>query len=535
MLLVSCSLLICASTVSGAHSYFNADFGVPANTLLHEVSDSAAVTQPMKGMTLNAWSYEAYNSSDFDQSIENLADTGANWILFTVFWFMDKYTDTDMHPRPELYTASESSLIHAIQKAHQLNMNVSLKPMVDVLDGYWRGQIQPSDWTLWFDNYRSFINHYADLAETNHVELYVVGTELRSSQIFESQWRQVIGNVSARFDEKLTYAANWDSYGTGQIRFWDALDYVGVDAYFPLTSMYSPTAIQLTNAWEYCTRSGYVGRSWTNELFNVHLQTGKQVLFTEIGYCSQNGTNISPWDWNISPIVDTQEQADCYHAALEALKPASWFEGWFWWNWETDPNAGGPTERHYTPQNKPAQQVISQYYLETHPDIALLSIVPLKQVSGRGRILPINVTMENQGASAENCNLTVYANNTAISFEEITLENMSRRSQLCLWNIGTVSFGNYSISAQVTPLESEIDISDNTASSVCAVCVTIAGDVDVDFDVDILDVVKIAGIYSSKTGDPSFIPEFDLNDDLVVNMLDIVICTVHYGQRLTFS
>jgi len=101
-------------------------------------------TPSMKGMTLNAWSAEAYSSSDFDQSITNLANIKANWVTFTVFWFMEYYNDTEMHRRSDLYTASDSSLVHAIQKAHELNIKVALKPMVDVVDGHWRGEIQPS-------------------------------------------------------------------------------------------------------------------------------------------------------------------------------------------------------------------------------------------------------------------------------------------------------------------------------------------------------------------------------------------------------
>lgn len=151
-------------------------------------ANPASIMPPMKGMTINAWSAEAYNSSDFDQSIANLASINANWVTFTVFWFMETGDDTEMNPRLDLYTASNSSLIHAIQKAHELEMKVALKPMVDVVDGTWRGQIQPTNWTLWFENYCSFINFYANLAETNSVELFEVGTELRSSQFMESEW-----------------------------------------------------------------------------------------------------------------------------------------------------------------------------------------------------------------------------------------------------------------------------------------------------------------------------------------------------------
>jgi len=424
------------------------------------------IMPPMKGMTINAWSAEAYNSSNFDQSIMNLASIKANWVTFTVFWFMEHYNDVEMHPRPDLYTASDSSLAYAIQKTHELGMKVALKPMIDVVDQTWRGQINPVNWTLWFSNYRNFINYYADFATANNVELFEVGTELRSSQPYELEWRNVISEVRLHFNGNITYAANWDSYSIYApltqyaVKFWDALDYVGVDAYFPLTNLYNPTVQQLINAWSLAASGWWgSGRNWTNELYLTYLQTGKKIIFTEIGYCSQNGANIQPWNWNFSPTVDLQEQADCYQAALEVFKNKPWFEGWFWWSWETDPDAGGPSDKHYTPQNKPAQNVLMQYYCE--PDIAILDIACSKNIVGVGSTVNINVTIENQGVNTEIFNLTLYANLTSISSQTISLSGRDSAKALFVWDTTGFSIGNYTISAYVWPIEGELDTDDN--------------------------------------------------------------------------
>jgi hypothetical protein len=46
---------------------------------------------------------------------------------------------------------------------------------------------------------------------------------------------------------KLTYAANWDKYD--QVSFWDELDFIEIQAYFPLTAQTSPTAEEIKKGW----------------------------------------------------------------------------------------------------------------------------------------------------------------------------------------------------------------------------------------------------------------------------------------------
>jgi len=482
----------------------------------------------MKGMTVNAWSVEAYSTSDFDQSITNLFNAKANWALFTVFWFMETSTSVEIHPRYDLYSASNSSLTHAIQKAHELGMKVSLKPMVDVVDGTWRGQINPSSWATWFTSYRYFIHDFAQLAEANDVELCVVGTELKSSQSYESSWRQVISETRAVFSEELTYAANWDSYGTSQVKFWDALDYVGVDAYFPLTNSFDPTVAQLKNGWSY----GPSGRNWTNELYMAYTATGKQVVFTEIGYVSKNGTNTRPWDWNVSSALDLQEQADCYQAALDVFRDRTWFGGWFWWNWETDPNAGGPTEMHYTPQNKPAEIVLHQYYSEVR-DLAVTNVLVSRTVVGSGLSMTINVTVENHGVFTEAFDLTVYVNSTVIETETVTLQTGMSRLISCRWNTSGFEKGRYTVSAYAWPLSGELDITDNTYVG-GNVTVAMVGDVtglipyEPDGKVDVRDLAFVAKHYGASA--PPAPVNFDIIDDRKIDIKDLALMAKNYGK-----
>jgi hypothetical protein len=65
-----------------------------------------------------------------------------------------------------------------------------------------------------------------------------------------------------------------------------------------------------------------------------------------------------------NPTVDLQEQNNAYQATLSSLYGQPWLKGIFWWHWTLDPNSGGPNDYSYTPQNKPALQTLTTWYLK---------------------------------------------------------------------------------------------------------------------------------------------------------------------------
>ena len=146
--------------------------------------------------------------------------------------------------------------------------------------------------------------------------------------------------------------------GYSTVPFWSQLDYVGIDAYFNLTNSNSPTQSQLNSAWTTIANSI---ESWRGNAANG--ASTKPLVFTEVGYASYNGTNRTPYSGPGSQAVDTNEQAMAYRALMSVMSEKPWWDGAFWWNWTTSTTAGGTSDKNYTPQNKPAQQVLSEFYL----------------------------------------------------------------------------------------------------------------------------------------------------------------------------
>jgi len=308
-----------------------------------------------KGMSYLARSSDAFSTSDSDKSLTLLRKTNTEWVAICFFWYQSNVSSYDIHADPEL-TATNESVAHAIHRAHDLGMKVMLKPMIDPLETeevrpwpVWRGEILPSD--EWFESYANFINYFAGFAEQHDVDLFCVGCELKETTKEKQHWENIISGVRERYSGPITYAADLSDYqGIG---WWSSLDYVGIDAYFPLTILrYDPTFEELRNTWV----------SYASDLENWHSTIDKPIIFTEIGYRSGNGTNMAPGNYWMDMSVDLQEQVDCYEAAFQALWNKCWFYGFYWWNWETDSNAGGTDDADYTPQNKPAQNVITKWY-----------------------------------------------------------------------------------------------------------------------------------------------------------------------------
>lgn len=307
-----------------------------------------------KGMSYMASSREAYGTADSNESLSRLKETRTEWVAICVFWYQTNITTVDIRPDPERTPSNESVEI-AIKRCHELGLRVMLKPMVELNEyNQKRKDILPSE--EWFRHYADFINFFAEFANQNRVDLFCIGCEFTSmiGEEWSSAWEKIFFEVRARYLGAITYAESWSAFeGVG---WWNLVDYVGINAYFPLSEKKDPTLEELKNEW--IKIADYIER-W-------QLEINKPVIFTEIGYQSVNGTNMQPWNSSLVDVgeVDLQEQADCYEAALNALSQRQWFYGFYWWYWQANPNAGGEFDRDYSPQNKPAEDILKKWYLQ---------------------------------------------------------------------------------------------------------------------------------------------------------------------------
>ena len=287
------------------------------------------------------WSADGYAAAPAHDALAELAGTGANTVVLIVTAYQSDHEATVLRAA-DSRTPSPGAVRAALQAARDLRLRIVLKPHVDLDDGSWRGAIAPPDPAAWFASYRRFIVPLAELADSVGAAGFVVGTELGGTLEDEEEWLATIRAVRSVFSGSLLYAASWDE--AARVPFWSALDLVGVDFYFPVADRRNPGRFEILAGWQ----------PWVERLRLLGRQTGRRVLLTEVGYRSVDGAGMKPYARDGDGVLDLEEQADLYWAALEATAGQSWCEGLCWWNWPAD-GSGGPQNRDYTPRGKPAE------------------------------------------------------------------------------------------------------------------------------------------------------------------------------------
>lgn len=306
------------------------------------------IEKKINGMTLESPPV-AIDISKFDP----LQDLNVNYVSIVPYAFSPKNDPSLVfnHPR-QWWGEREEGVEELIKMAHSRSMKVMLKPQVWMHQG-WVGDFyleNTDDWKLWEEAYTKYIVFYAKLAEINKVEIFCIGTEYKIvASKRPDYWISLIAEIREIYSGKLTYAANWDEYKS--ISFWDKLDYIGINAYFPLSQKQNPEKGELEFAWQNISND--------IELFNVKFQ--KPVLFTEFGYRSVDYAAANQWELEEKKFnADLQDKV--FRAFFNSVWQENWLAGGFIWKWEFEDAAGGKENTKYTPQGKPALNAIKEVY-----------------------------------------------------------------------------------------------------------------------------------------------------------------------------
>ncbi|MGB1042483.1 MAG: glycoside hydrolase family 113 [Tenacibaculum sp.] len=307
---------------------------------------------------INGISFVASPNKITHKHVSPIQKVSANYVALMPFGFIkDLASPTVIHnTNRQWFGETEKGILQYANELEKVGVKLMIKPQIWVWRGEFTGKIKmksESDWKVLEDSYASFILTYAKTAQQLNAPILCIGTELEQFVLNRPDfWKNLIHKIRKVYKGKLTYAANWDEFK--RVPFWKELDYIGIDAYFPLSDKKAPSLEDFELGWQ----------QHKQEIQKVKETINKPVLFTEYGYRSVDFTGKQPWDsQRVEGQVNLENQSKALQAIYNQFWKEDWFAGGFLWKWFVDyEKVGGVKNNRFTPQNKPAEAVIKQNY-----------------------------------------------------------------------------------------------------------------------------------------------------------------------------
>lgn len=307
---------------------------------------------------INGLSFVASGDSISIKHVQPVVKVNSNYVALMPFGFIRKLSEPEIrfNTKRQWFGERKEGIQQYAAEFRKKNIKVMLKPQIWVWGGEYTGYIEMNseeNWKTLEDSYEKFILLYAKAAQSINADILCIGTELEKFVANRPDyWKSLIKKIKKVYKGKLTYAANWDEFK--RVNFWNQLDYIGVDAYFPLCESKSPTIQELEIGW----------KPHKDEIQKIQSRYQKPVLFTEFGYRSVDFTGKEPWDSKrVEGSINLSAQANGLQAIYNQFWKEDWFAGGFLWKWfHRHERVGGENNNRFTPQNKPAEQLVQKLY-----------------------------------------------------------------------------------------------------------------------------------------------------------------------------
>jgi hypothetical protein len=300
-----------------------------------------------------------YGTEYTEVLLDELVRLGANAISITPFGRIWSLRSTEiLHDFEAPFADNRAAIGRLIAQAKARGLSVLLIPHLWVETGGWRGEMDPGSpeaWRAYQESYRDFVLTWARAGEELGADAFSIGVECKSwSGRFGDYWLSLIAETRATFTGKLTYSANWDE--ADNVLFWDALDYVGINAFYPLAANNGASYAQYAEGAERAVASAVA----LGEL------VAKPVLFVEIGYTTRPNAAVEPWLWPDDMqhvVVDEWEQARALSALLGAAVSRRELAGVFLWRYYANlDDASQEAAWGFSPHGKLAERTLAAVF-----------------------------------------------------------------------------------------------------------------------------------------------------------------------------
>lgn len=310
--------------------------------------------EKMKGLSMVAPPKEVS-----DTCLTAILNVKANWVSLMPYAFVPKESATvrfqiDSSKNHQWWGESPAGIRKCIRMAKSKGIKVMLKPHLWLGWGQFTGEMDfdtEDQWREFERSYKLYMLTFGKIAQEEGVESFCLGTEMGSHvQNRPAFWLDMITEMRKIYKGKLTYAENWDCFD--KVSFWNQLDFIGVDGYFPLSDKKDPSENDLKKGWI----------KHLKKLNNISGELNKPILFTEIGYRSNDYSTEKPWDTEYSKPINDGLQAKAYAAFFENAYKQPWCAGAFIWKWFPVQIEHFHEKETFSPQGKPAEAVLKTYF-----------------------------------------------------------------------------------------------------------------------------------------------------------------------------
>ncbi len=307
----------------------------------------------MAGVEFQSY-YEPNTPTFIPYALQNIQALGSNWVILTPSWTYTRINPLIFSEQPGK-DAFWSDTATSMTQARALNLNVALFPQprfATNANDFWKSAPRdPNWWNSWFDHYRAFVIHYADLASLAGAQGLIIGGDwiipaLPAGTLAdgtpsgvptdaEARWKSVIAEVRQHFHGNVIFALPYDTgVVDAPVSILQDADAVYLLWFAKLSDQPNPNKADLLNE---------AGRLLDTNVSPIQVQVNKPFViglsypsstYSATG-CIPNGssgclywTALNRPNSDLSTVnLDLQQQVDIYDAVFNALNARSWVSG----------------------------------------------------------------------------------------------------------------------------------------------------------------------------------------------------------------
>ena len=199
----------------------------------------------------NSTGSRANMEADANRIFNYIVRLGANSVAINFFFFTNgEYPSYVYGVRGS--TPSPTIMAMVVRNAREHGLRVLLRPLLNenniaIINGAWRGSIEPQSVSSWFRSYYGFLKPYLIAAQQSGANAFNIGAELDSLAPDESGWTALKAAAAELFKGQLVYAVNYGRWQEDPP--YEPEPDAAVDAYPLLGLGDSATRAELTAAW----------------------------------------------------------------------------------------------------------------------------------------------------------------------------------------------------------------------------------------------------------------------------------------------